>query len=217
LGKILSPANYNINVFINCPFDDDYLPLMEALIFAVHDCGFIARSALESEDSGEVRIVKIARIIRDCRLGIHDISRTESGPESGLPRFNMPLELGLFLGAMRFGNKNDKQKSCLILDRAQYRYQRFCSDIAGQDIRDHGLKPENAIKIVRNWLRNLTRNTSVSIPGGSVIIGRYELFQAQLPLLCDKVQVHRSELIFNDYTTLIAEWLKANSWWEQGP
>jgi len=107
---------------------------MEALIFAVHDCGFIARSVLETEDSGEVRIVKIGSIIRDCRLGIHDISRTESGPKSGLPRFNMPLELGLFLGAMRFVDKNDKQKSCLILDREQYRYKHFYSYIAGQDI-----------------------------------------------------------------------------------
>jgi len=32
----------------------------------------------------------------------HDISRTELN-EHSLPRFNMPLELGLFLGASRFG------------------------------------------------------------------------------------------------------------------
>jgi hypothetical protein len=40
---------------------------MEALIFAIHDCGFIARSALEAEDSAEVRIDKIAKIIKYCR------------------------------------------------------------------------------------------------------------------------------------------------------
>ena len=39
---------------------------------------------------------------------------------------------------------------------------------------------------------------------------RYELFQEKLPLLCDQLRFDRSELIFNDYTTLIAEWLKAN-------
>src|SRR5262249_5963635 len=30
-----------------------------------------------------------------CKYGIHDISRTEVTSASGLPRFNMPLELGV--------------------------------------------------------------------------------------------------------------------------
>lgn len=126
---------------------------MEALVFAIHDCGYIARSALEAEDSAEVRMDKIAKIIKDCRYGIHDISRTEAGADTGLPRFNMPLELGLFLSARRFGSRTDKLKACLILDRARYRYQQFCSDIAGQDIRSHDDLPKTAIKVVRNWLQ----------------------------------------------------------------
>ena len=138
---------------------------MEALVFAIHDCGYIARSALEAEDSAEVRMDKIAKIIKDCRYGIHDISRTEVGADTGLPRFNMPLELGLFLGAKRFGSRTDKPKACLILDRARYRYQQFCSDIAGQDI-------------------------------------------------CQRLRLERNELIFNDYTTLIAAWLSENAWWD---
>jgi hypothetical protein len=44
------------------------------------------------------------------------------------------------------------------------------------------------------------------------MVERYELFQNELPLLCDRLRLDRSELIFNDYTTLIAEWLKVNSW-----
>jgi hypothetical protein len=149
----LASANYAINVFVNCPFDGTYAPLMEALVFAIHDCGYIARSALEAEDSAEVRMDKIAKIIKDCRYGIHDISRTEAGADTGLPRFNMPLELGLFLSARRFGSRTDKLKACLILDRARYRYQQFCSDIAGQDIRSHDDLPKTAIKVVRNWLQ----------------------------------------------------------------
>jgi hypothetical protein len=186
---------------------------MEAIIFAIHDCGFIARSALEVEDSAEVRIEKIAKIIKACKYGIHDISRTELSVATGLPRFNMPLELGLFLGARRFGSKDDKVKACLILDSDRYRYQRFCSDIAGQDIQSHDASPETAIRVVRNWLRNNSRRTGVSIPGGSAIIERFHLFQSELPLLCNLLRLERHELIFNDYTTLIAEWLKENSWW----
>jgi hypothetical protein len=165
----LAIAKYDFNVFVNCPFNEIYLPLMEALIFAIHDCGFIARSALEAEDPGEVRIHKIARIIKDCRYGIHDISRTEVDRETGLPRFNMPLELGLFLGARRFGSKTDKMKGCLILDCKRYRYQRFCSDIAGQDFQSHDSTPETAVRVVRNWLRNNSHYSDIAIPGGSAM------------------------------------------------
>ncbi|MEA5413709.1 hypothetical protein [Synechococcus sp. BA-132 BA5] len=207
-------TNYSINIFVNCPFDETYLPLMEAIIFAIHDCGFIARSALEAEDSAEVRIEKIAMIIKACKYGIHDISRTEPGIATGLPRFNMPLELGLFLGARRFGSKDDKTKACLILDSDRYRYQRFCSDIAGQDIQSHDACPEAAIKVVRNWLRNNCRGTGIAIPGGGAMVERFRLFQSELPLLCRVLRLERHELIFNDYTTLIAEWLKENSWWD---
>lgn len=141
------PADYDQNVFINCPFDEDYQQLFRALIFAVFECGLRARSALEVYDGGEVRIEKIERIVGDCRWGIHDISRTELNAHS-LPRFNMPLELGLFLGARRFGTGAQTRKSCLVLDHQPYRYQEFISDIAGQDIAAHGNDPARAIKAV---------------------------------------------------------------------
>jgi hypothetical protein len=41
------------------------------------------------------------------------------------------LELSLFLGAKHYGNRQQKSKRALILNREQYRYQRFISDIAG--------------------------------------------------------------------------------------
>lgn len=31
---------YHRRVFINCPFDNDYPPLLQAIAFAVIDCGF---------------------------------------------------------------------------------------------------------------------------------------------------------------------------------
>jgi hypothetical protein len=65
-------------------------------------------------------------------FGVHDISMTELDRLTGLPRFNMPLELGLFLGAHRFGSKDQRRKVALILDRERYRCQAFISDIAGR-------------------------------------------------------------------------------------
>ena len=103
-------GDYDRFVFLNCPFDEEYLPLIRAITFAVKACGYEVRSALEAMDAGEVRMNKILRLIRTCRFGIHDISRTTLDPVHGLPRFNMPLELGLFLGASHFGNPAQRRK-----------------------------------------------------------------------------------------------------------
>ena len=44
------------------------------------------------------------------------------------------------------------------------------------------------------------------------MLQRFNLFQEELPLLCTALRLERSELIFNDYTMLISEWLKENNW-----
>ena len=106
----MKSPRYNDNVFVNCPFDSAYKSLFDAMVFAIHDCGFIARCALEEEDASQVRIDKIYNIIAHCRYGIHDISRTELDKITGLPRFNMPLEFGVFLGAKKFGTTGQKKK-----------------------------------------------------------------------------------------------------------
>ncbi len=65
--------NYTSSVFINCPFDDEYLPFFYAVVFSVIDCGYVARCAMGIDDSSEVRIEKITKIISECKYGIHDI------------------------------------------------------------------------------------------------------------------------------------------------
>ena len=200
---------YNDNVFINCPFDSTYKPLFDTMVFAVYDCGFIARCALEEEDASEVRIDRIYNIIADCRYGIHDISRTELDRDSGLPRFNMPLELGIFLGAKRFGTEEQKRKKCLVLDREQYRYQQFISDIAGQDIQAHNNSSIEVITRVRNWLRTASRRET--IPSGSIIWRRYRDFKRDLPQTARECQLTVEDLIFNDYTWVVTRWLKTKA------
>ena len=67
-GRQSAAADYDLNVFINCPFDDPCLPMLRALTFAVFECGLRPRCAREVYDAGEVRIQKIGRIIQDCRI-----------------------------------------------------------------------------------------------------------------------------------------------------
>lgn len=50
---------YDRNAFTNCPFEDDYAPLFEAIVFAINDAGFRPRCARERLDSSQVRLNKI--------------------------------------------------------------------------------------------------------------------------------------------------------------
>lgn len=203
---------YDISVFINCPFDPPYQPMMRALTFAVYDCGFAPRSALEEDNAGEVRYHKILRMISECRFGVHDISRVQLDRTTRLPRFNMPLELGLFLGATSFGDDQNRAKQCLILDRDPFRYQKFCSDISGQDIRAHGSEPVRAISVTRDWLSIPASHNDVVVPSGSRIAERYRLFETELSEWCRRLQLVPRELTYNDQTRLVEEWLKAHPW-----
>lgn len=192
------------DVFINCPFSEDYQSRFEAIVFSVIRSGFTPRCARENDDGAEVRIDKICRIIAESRYGVHDISKTEPDIESGLPRFNMPLELGLFLGARKWGRGQSKKKT-LILDRSPHRYQAFISDIAGQDIHSHGDEIGRLIGEVATWLRDQAQDPDV--PGGRAIAAEFELFLAALPAIAAAKRLEPDELTFKDLTAIAAEWI----------
>lgn len=114
----MEAASFERRAFINCPFDEAYLPLFHAIVFTLLECGIAPRCALETDDGGEIRRQKIERLIRETKYGIHDISRTELDRLTHLPRMNMPLELGLELGARCYGGSRAlKSKRTLVLDR----------------------------------------------------------------------------------------------------
>lgn len=193
------------DVFVNCPFDAAYKPIFNAIVFTVFRCGFRARCALEADDSADNRFSKICGIIDQCRYAVHDISRTETDGDPPLPRFNMPLEVGLFLGAKRFGGARQKDKRCIIFDREQYRYQRFISDIAGQDIHAHGGNEVTLITELAAWFRAQTGVKNV--PGGQIIATEYEIFRKSLPAICAARGLRVEEMTFADYADIVVEYL----------
>jgi len=195
------------DVFINCPFDDSYRTIFEAIVFVVHDLGFVARCALEIDDSSEVRLYKITRIIGLCAYGVHDISAVRLGSGTNLPRFNMPLELGLYLGCKFFGSRVQQHKACLILDSDPYRYRVSISDISGQDIHSHKGQPEAAIGEVRNWLANVSKTKG--LPGGAEIAARYGRFVKDLPRIFRRLKRRPEDLTFADFSEMVEIWLKA--------
>lgn len=200
-----NPIGYDVRVFINCPFDSRFKPIFDCIVFTVALCGFRPRCTLQIDDASQTRIEKIFAIIEECRFGIHDLSRTELDRVNRLPRFNMPLELGMFLGVKRSGSFSQRRKSCLVLDCEKYRFQKFISDIAGQDIRAHNLEPARAISAVRDWLGT---SSGTVLPGGAEIFRQYRRFMKEMPVFCRKGQVRQSELTFADFLNFAMEWLK---------
>jgi hypothetical protein len=189
------------DVFINCPFDDAYKPTFHAILFAVHYLGFDARCALEADDASELRLDKIMRIIEQCPYGVHDISSVGLSAGINLPRFNMPLEQGLYLGCKRFGGGTQHKKACLILDTDPYRYRAFISDISGQDIHWHKGEPQQAIVEVRNWLASVSKTKG--LPGGADIAARYARFIKDLPRLCKGLKRKSKHLTFVDFFEMV--------------
>ena len=199
--------NYNRNVFINCPFDKEYAPFFDAILFTVYKCGFRPRCAFEVDDGGQVRIEKINRIIEECRCGIHDISRTELDVNN-LPRFNMPFELGLFLGAKRFGTKPQQEKVLIILDKERHRYQQFISDISGQDVKSHDNDPQKLIKCIRDVLHALRIDEIDDvIPGPKAIFDNYMAFKSSQPDLMKQRELEPDDISYADKVQLVERWL----------
>lgn len=203
-------ATASANVFINCPFDPKYAPIFDAIIFAVCDTGFLPRCSLEFGDGLKNRLDNIQLLIHESRYGIHDISRTELSTvgKGKYPRFNMPLELGLFMGASRYGGARHRDKCCLILDKDEFRYRISTSDIAGQDIAGHGDDPVKAINEVCKWLSVVSGRHD--IPGGANVNARFAAFQSGLPTFYATLHKKPDEVTFPDYHWAIFQWIHYN-------
>ena len=133
---------FETNVFVNCPFDRDYTPLLRGLTFTLLYLKLEPKLS-QTISSSTIRINQIKLHIRSSKYGIHDISRSKPMKKNELPRFNMPYELGLDIGCSEFGGKKFAGKRALILETERYHYHKVISDISGQDIESHNDDPKN--------------------------------------------------------------------------
>jgi len=154
------PPEFERHVFINCPFDDEYVPIFEAVVFAVHDAGF---RPVGTRHRSRLQDVQPAR---------------------------------------------HRRKSLLIFDSEQYRFRKYVSDLAGQDMHQHGNNPRVAVTRVRGWLR---AESDAPIRVGAAIYDRYQTFRRELPELCDNVRLDVERLTFADFSYVVARWLQQQS------
>ncbi|HLP48497.1 MAG TPA: hypothetical protein VK186_25320 [Candidatus Deferrimicrobium sp.] len=178
-------SDFEKNVFINCPFDDEYLvSKLRPLLFVVLWLGLNPRIALERFDSGEIRIQKICNLINESKYSIHDLSRLQSRKKKEIFRLNMAFELGIDMGCRLFA---ENRKIFLVLEEEDYKIKKALSDFSGFDIKSHNNNPEDVIRAVRDWF---FQNGLKPKPGG-YIWGRYNEF---LSFLYEKIK----DGIYND-------------------
>lgn len=205
---IMTNSNYNDNVFINCPFDEQYMTLFRAITFTILDCGFIPRCSLEVDDATQFRLKAILDIVSDSRYGVHDLSRVELDIKTRLPRFNMPFELGIFFSAKHFGEGGHKRKHCIVLEKAKYRYRKYISDISGIDVTAHGNAINTIVSSIRNWL--VTSSRRKNIPTATEISRRFKKFQRKIKILCKQRDIDYESMPFVEMTRNMSDWLRLN-------
>ncbi|MCJ9671262.1 MULTISPECIES: hypothetical protein [unclassified Neorhizobium] len=162
------------SVFINCPFDKDYEPILQAMLFCVVYLGFAPRLATERIDGGENRLEKIIDLIRNSKFSIHDLSRAQANAVGEHARMNMPFELGIDYGCRQFHLDERSGKKILILEEKRYRHQIAISDLAGCDLDVHEADFQKAVRKVRNWLVN---EADAEVIGPRKILDAYADFQ----------------------------------------
>lgn len=203
------PADYESRVFINCPFDDAFKPLFDAMVFAIHDLGFRARHAL-IDDGTVIRIERILVEIATSKYSLHDMSRVELSKHQ-LPRFNMPFETGMAY-TVHAMQPHRRVHHMGVLDAVEHRHQASISDLAGLDPKIHRNDPNLAIACVRDFLRRKSGRTD--LPGAAHVQKRFAAFQANLAKGARAGKRKVSELkswdYVNDLQDLMAGWILQN-------
>ena len=161
------------NVFVNCPFDEEYAPLLEAALFCIVYFGFLPRLANERLEAGENRLDKIIDMIKNSKYSIHDLSRCKAAREGEIFRMNMPFEFGVDVGFRRSGVDQLNGKKFIIFEQNPYDLKQALSDTAGQDVEFHRCNYELVIRKVRDFFRV---ETDVRPPGATQLKADYETF-----------------------------------------
>jgi hypothetical protein len=142
------------SVFLNIPYDKQFENLYLAYIVGLTQLGLRVNATLAVPNQG--RLETIIQLIDDSNFSIHDLSRIELS--KGIPRFNMPVELGLALYRSHIAKGHHR---VFVFESKSYRAQKSTSDINGIDPQIHGGTPKGVMAGLRNIFRQPGNVTTV--------------------------------------------------------
>ena len=143
----MPPLPDSNSVFLNVPYDEEFSSLYIAYIVGLYQLDLVPHLASEIP-GGDRRLNKIIKLIQSCRYSIHDLSRVElSVAPSVVPRFNMPLELGM---TITWEKLYPSRHTWFVWESESYRLQTSASDLNGTDPCIHNGTPEGVFRELRN-------------------------------------------------------------------
>jgi hypothetical protein len=203
---------FNKNVFINCPFDGKYSPLLQPILFTIIYFGFTPQIASQTADSGEQRINKILSLILKSRYSLHDLSRIKSQRRGEFFRLNIPFELGIDYGCRRTAAGYLRKKKFLVLGTKPHDYKQALSDLGGIDAKSHWNNPKKAVLALRNWFIDTVHIKEA--PSGSAIWEKFVDFDWDF--YAERKRDGFTQQDFNlmpvrEYVSAVRHWLKTHS------
>ena len=165
-GRLRAPRE--LSVFVNCPYDPDFRPVFDAVLFSCVCCGFIPRAALETHTASIPRMTRIARALTDSKYSIHDLSLCRGEGSENLARFNMPLELGIAMAERIRMGEAEGTHDWLVLVPNGHCYRRFVSDLSGYDPTEHDGTVDSVVPAVMAWLA--TREDAIQTPTPAAVL-----------------------------------------------
>jgi hypothetical protein len=159
------------SVFLNIPYDEPFENLYLAYIVGLTQLGLRINATLAVPNQG--RLETIIDLLEQSNFSIHDLSRIELS--RGIPRFNMPVELGLALYRSKITNGRHR---VYIFESKRYRAQRSTSDVNGIDPQIHWGTPRGLMAGLRNIFRQSGDVTTVP-----EMLASYRAVKRKLPEL----------------------------------
>jgi hypothetical protein len=152
-------------VFLNIPYDEEFSSLYIAYIVGLFQLDLVPHIASEIPGPKR-RLDRIFELIQSCQYSIHDLSRVEvSVTPTGLPRFNMPLELGM---TITWANIHPESHIWSVWESEPNRLQRSASDLNGTDPYIHTGTADGVLSELRNAFR---RDRAPSVPQMLTVYG----------------------------------------------
>ena len=133
--------------------------------------GLRVHAALAVPNQG--RLETIIELMEESKFSIHDLSRVEVS--RGVPRFNMPVELGL---ALYRSHTTKGKHRVFIFETKAHRAQRSTSDVNGIDPQIHRGTPRGLMSALRNIFRQPGDATTVP-----EMLASYRAVKRKLPEL----------------------------------
>jgi len=145
-------------VFLNIPYDEEFSSLYVAYIVGLYQLNLVPHLSSEIP-GGDRRLNRIFKLIQSCCYSIHDLSRVEvSVAATAVPRFNMPLELGM---TITWANLHPNRHTWFVWESEPYRLQKSASDLNGTDSYVHNGTAEGVLRELSNAFR---RDRTPSVP-----------------------------------------------------